>query len=383
MTLPKLWDIFCKVVDNFGDIGVCWRLAADLASRGHQVRLWVDDPAALAWMAPGACEGSWYGIRVMAWEQSRDTGVLAGLACADVWIEGFGCDIAPEFLAFCLGAMPGSGHCGTRAPVWINLEYLTAEPFAQRSHGLPSPVLAGPAKGYTRHFFYPGFSPRTGGLLREANLAQRQAGFDRGAWLASHGIRWQGQRLVSLFCYEPPALADLLALLEQDAQPSLLLVTHGRAARAVVNVQGLGGAQPGGAQARLSVQFLPRLAQTDFDHLLWACDLNFVRGEDSLVRAIWADRPFVWQTYPQHDNAHHTKLHAFLDAVGAPPSWRMFHLAWNGVGLQLVQAPDLESWRGAAQRATIQLAAQSDLTSKLLAFADKTRRDRDCDPQNS
>ncbi|MEO7887531.1 MAG: elongation factor P maturation arginine rhamnosyltransferase EarP, partial [Polaromonas sp.] len=42
------WDIFCKVIDNFGDIGVCWRLAADLASRGHKVRLWVDDASALA-----------------------------------------------------------------------------------------------------------------------------------------------------------------------------------------------------------------------------------------------------------------------------------------------------------------------------------------------
>jgi hypothetical protein len=21
------WDIFCRVIDNFGDIGVCWRLA--------------------------------------------------------------------------------------------------------------------------------------------------------------------------------------------------------------------------------------------------------------------------------------------------------------------------------------------------------------------
>ena len=47
-----LWDLFCRVIDNFGDIGVCWRLAADLAARGETVRLWVDDPAPLRWMAP-------------------------------------------------------------------------------------------------------------------------------------------------------------------------------------------------------------------------------------------------------------------------------------------------------------------------------------------
>ena len=50
---PQLtWDIFCNVVDNFGDIGVCWRLACNLASRGKRVRLWVDDVSPLAWMAP-------------------------------------------------------------------------------------------------------------------------------------------------------------------------------------------------------------------------------------------------------------------------------------------------------------------------------------------
>ena len=53
----RSWDIFCQVIDNFGDIGVCWRLAADLAARGHQVRLWVDDASALHWMAPQGAAG--------------------------------------------------------------------------------------------------------------------------------------------------------------------------------------------------------------------------------------------------------------------------------------------------------------------------------------
>ena len=46
----RTWDIFCSVVDNFGDIGVCWRLARRLsAGLGQQVRLWVDDLAADRW----------------------------------------------------------------------------------------------------------------------------------------------------------------------------------------------------------------------------------------------------------------------------------------------------------------------------------------------
>ena len=60
-----LWDIFCKVIDNHGDIGVCWRLATQLAARGHEVRLWVDDAAALDWMAPGGHDR----VQVLAWKR--------------------------------------------------------------------------------------------------------------------------------------------------------------------------------------------------------------------------------------------------------------------------------------------------------------------------
>ena len=67
---------------------------------------------------------------------------------------------------------------------------------------------------------------------------------------------------------------------------------------------------------------LPWLTQADFDHLLWACDLNFVRGEDSLVRAAWAGAPFVWQVYPQHDGAHAAKVEALLAGMAAPPDVR-------------------------------------------------------------
>ena len=31
-----LWDLFCRVIDNHGDLGVCWRLARDLAARGER-----------------------------------------------------------------------------------------------------------------------------------------------------------------------------------------------------------------------------------------------------------------------------------------------------------------------------------------------------------
>ena len=65
--MPLLWDIFCRVIDNHGDLGVCWRLSCDLAARGQQVRLWVDDASALQWMASGALQGEVPDVRVLPW----------------------------------------------------------------------------------------------------------------------------------------------------------------------------------------------------------------------------------------------------------------------------------------------------------------------------
>ena len=370
------WDIFCRVIDNFGDIGVCWRLSADLAGRGHRVRLWVDDPSALAWMAPGAREGNWPGVQVLHWTETMQPAALEGCEPADVWLEGFGCEPDAAHLARRLAA----GATGRHAPpVWINLEYLCAEAFATRAHGLPSPIAHGPARGQTRWFFYPGLTPATGGLLREPDLGIRQARFDRSAWLAKHGIPWAGERLVSLFCYEPAALPAMLQQLEQAACPTRVLVAAGRGAQAVRSHLGLGpegtadAAQADWSRGALTACFLPPLSQTEFDHLLWASDLNYVRGEDSLVRALWAGKPFVWQIYPQHDDAHHAKLHAMLDALGAPASWRDYHLAWNGLTPGHLPEPEPAAWAQAATMARSALLAQCDLCQRLCEFVQHVR----------
>ena len=147
------WDLFCRVIDNFGDIGVCWRLAADLGARGETVRLWVDDPSALAWMAP---QGS-ANVDVLRW-----TDGMPLPAPGDVVVEAFGCNPPPDFVAQMARR--------DKPPRWINLEYLSAEAYAGRNHGLRSPQFSGPGQGLDKWFFYPGFEPGTGGLIREPGL---------------------------------------------------------------------------------------------------------------------------------------------------------------------------------------------------------------------
>ncbi len=348
-----LWDLFCRVVDNFGDIGVCWRAAADLASRGERVRLWVDDRSALAWMAPQGRPG----VEVITWDASATEGTEPG----DVVIEGFGCHLPDGFIARMAQA--------ARAPVWINLEYLSAEPYVERSHRLASPQMSGPGAGLTKWFFYPGFTPATGGLLRERDLLGRQMRFDPARWLAAQGLaRQPRERVVTLFCYDNPALDGLIDELAQS--PTLLLATAGLASSQIEHLLG-----PTLRRGQLRAAVLPRLTQTDYDHLLWASDLNFVRGEDSFVRAQWAAKPFVWHIYPQDDGAHAPKLAAFenLFLRGAEPALadavRRLHATWNGLAPGPLALPPLAAWEERGESWRDDLLAQPDLVGQLFDFA--------------
>jgi uncharacterized repeat protein (TIGR03837 family) len=389
------WDIFCNVVDNFGDIGVCWRLACNLAARGKRVRLWVDDVSPLGWMAPSG----YAHVEVINCKNGipKDTNSALG----DVLLDTFDCEFAINLIAVKAINTPASAINDTvleplsaKRPVWLNLEYLTAESFAERAHTLPYVHHSGAAQGWTQRYFYPGFNERTGGLLREADLFERQKAFDRAAWLA--GLAFEvsdysaikplnsapsSSRLISLFCYEPVALEALIDQLAASETPTCLLVTHGRATHAVNAVlEGKKRLQPAYLLPEvLSIVYLPQLTQTDYDHLLWSCDLNFVRGEDSLVRAIWAAKPFIWQIYPQHDGAHHTKLDAFLAMMDAPASLKTAHIGWNASAAEREADPylpsfpqlDLPSWAQSAENLSNKLRLQADLASSLIAFAEK------------
>ena len=401
---PQRWDIFCQVIDNYGDLGVCWRFCADLAERGHQIRLWVDDPGALSWMAPGASEGDVANVRVLPWDATERPADFAGSDIAHVWVEAFGCNIPQAFVDHWASRVKASSSC-LEPPCWINLEYLSAEGYVERSHRLPSPVMRGPACGWLKHFYYPGFTSATGGLIREPGLDKRQQAFDRDAWLAGMGIHTSEETLISLFCYEPPALMAWLGELSRAPRKTRMLVTAGRATAWVIScLRSLPGPRPWGDQitditeprstttairhltlGALTLSFLPLLTQHDFDHLLWCCDLNLVRGEDSLVRAIWARVPFLWQIYEQSDMAHVNKLMAFLQTTQADKNLVRQHLWWNNMdvgvstpeerqqGIDIITEATSEGWRSWAANLGGQLCRQEDLVGGLLKFTASMR----------
>jgi uncharacterized repeat protein (TIGR03837 family) len=390
MAAGERWDLFCRVVDNYGDVGVSWRLARQLAvEHGKRVRLLLDDLTVLAKMRPEIDPR--YDI------QSLDGVEVARLAepfvvdeVADVVVETFGCE-PPE--AYVLAMVERSPK-----PRWINLEYLSAEEWVEGSHARPSP---NPRLALVKHYFFPGFTPRTGGLLRERDLLERRDAFraDPGAqaafWRSVAGRTPPVAALkVSLFAYAGAPFESLRRSVASYPGPVWLVTPEGAAATALARREPphaiRRNREDGGQRREVEVVPIPFLPQDRYDLLLWACDVNFVRGEDSFVRAQWAGRPFAWHIYPQEEGAHWVKLAAFLqrytatlDRPRAAAVTRLWE-AWNrrddgesesGAGVGLAEAwagfiSRREALEAHAQDWCRRLAARRDLADQLVDFAD-------------
>jgi len=243
-------------------------------------------------------------------------------------------------------------------------------------HGGASPH---PSLPLTKYFFFPGFTSDTGGLIREAALEEH---FDAAAFWQKCGLppRLDSELRISLFGYENAAVKSLLEAWAQSEEPVTCLVPEDRLLPQIASWLGRDVLRPGDVAKRdsLTVRILPFLEQDDYDRLLWASDINFVRGEDSLVRAQWAAKPFVWHIYPQQEGAHWPKLEAFLDLYCADlPSQaaaglRAFWQEWNRGGDAGKAWPDF--WRHRtileqhARDWAASLARQDDLASNLVNF---------------
>ncbi|PFH11682.1 putative repeat protein (TIGR03837 family) [Collimonas sp. PA-H2] len=378
---PTTLALFCKVVDNYGDIGICWRLARQLEQEhGIAVTLWVDDLPSFRRICPEVDVDRELqlisGVTVRHWRDQQ--GAFSAQDVAAIVIEFFACDIPPGYIKAMSERSP--------RPVWLNLEGLSAEEWVEGCHALSSPQ----PQSLTKYFFFPGFTSRTGGLPLESGLLRQRGAFQQDAaamavFLGQFGVTpaEMASLKISLFCYPQAPVAELFATWQNSSRTITCLVPEGVAADAVQAF--LGQAATAGASATrggLTLRVLPFVPQPDYDKLLWACDLNFVRGEDSFVRAQWAAKPFIWHIYPQDKDLHHVKLNAFLQATSAKtPSLVAFSLGWNGAAGEAVD------WNAAWRRFEAelpeiarlstnweqQLLANGDLASNLCKFAETVK----------
>jgi len=375
-TSSPTWELFCTVVDNYGDIGVTWRLARQLAQEhGQRVRLWVDDLVRFHALRPEIDPERYTqileGVEIHRWRVP-----FPDVAPADVVIEAFACNLPDNHVRAMAARSP--------RPVWINLEYLSAEDWVAGCHGLPSPH---PRLPLTKWFFFPGFNQGTGGVLREAGLMQAVQAFQ--ASPAAQAAFWRELGLppaqidelrISLFGYENRAVRALLTQWMQGPMPVRCLVPAGRILEDVLHALGHDDLMPDQVltRGRLKVHCLPMLAQDRYDRLLWACDCNFVRGEDSFVRALWSGQPLVWQAYPQEGGAHWPKIRAFLGRylqdlpTAAAEDLEALWTAWNAGEHQALDWAAFWRHRSVlavhARRWAERLAGLGDLAANLVRF---------------
>ncbi|MDE2421715.1 MAG: elongation factor P maturation arginine rhamnosyltransferase EarP [Gammaproteobacteria bacterium] len=372
--------IYCTVIDNFGDVGVCWRLARQLADEYHvQVTLWIDDLVSFSKLAPSLNsnlnEQVLDQITVCLWHKDkRDELSPTHQTTLDIIIEGFGCRL-PDFVLYKMAQQAKTG----KPPLWLNLEYLSAESWAVDCHAMPS---IHPQTGLTQYFWFPSFNEKSGGLLREADLIKRRNEFQHNA--EAHQEFWSMlkitnahlfERKISLFSYENKEIHNLLEALAADSQKTLLLVPDGKA---LVDVSAWSkqSLKQGDYLTKdtLTIVVLPFLSHENYDRLLWSCDLNFVRGEDSVIRAQWAGQPFIWHIYPQDENAHLIKLQAFIDIVATAnmnTSWQTMMLAWNTPNHAHSWSKALShlaDWKIMSREWQTYLTTQQSLTTKLMQF---------------
>ncbi|MCM2343150.1 MAG: elongation factor P maturation arginine rhamnosyltransferase EarP [Alphaproteobacteria bacterium] len=373
-------DIFCHVVDNLGDIGVCWRFCRALVrDQGCYVRLFVDDFDAFAKIEPMLDKTRDIqhieGVEVFRWDHAVID--LHYNASADAVIEAFACDL-PEKVVGLMTLAP-------RPPVWLDLEYMSAEPWIDTHHAVVSPH---PTLPLTKTLFFPGFTEKSGGLTREAGLIERRQAFQadmaaQNAWRASVGLpsRVTGVIDISLFCYAVSPVEALLQAFVGTGETVRFMVPAGVATAPLTRFLGQ-KPEPGTVVRHGNIIFhnITFLTQDDYDRLLWSCDLNFVRGEDSLVRAVWAGNPLVWDIYKQDQAAHMPKLKAFQDHFwgGLAPVDReildFFSVMWNEGGRQDENIPAagllecLPRLQDYARRRSLEQAAQDDLATRLVGF---------------
>jgi uncharacterized repeat protein (TIGR03837 family) len=283
--------IFCKVVDNWGDAGVCWRLSRYLAKQSaavSEVTLYVDGLETFGALGIDAILAQRYGVTLRAWPDATNNQPVA----ADMIICAFGCDL-PQATRLALAAQVNSEK--GQSTLWINLEYLSAEAWIESHHWKPSIK----PDGACEMFFMPGFSENSGGILGIDTDLQT---INLPALLKKIGIteKPKNHRWASIFCY-PQAPAQVFS---QLLQPWTLFIP-----------ESVELTLPSSLPDYVAIHRVPHLTQTEYDSLLGLCDLIFVRGEDSWVRAQLVGAPLIWQPYVQTENTHAEKLEAFIATV--------------------------------------------------------------------
>lgn len=335
--------ILCKVVDNYGDIGFVYRLARNITELypDTELRLVVSDLPSFAAMAPFVKEGlarqSARGWQIFDWNKEDVCTKEFSRRIPDVILQCFQCQ-RPEWLDRILFDPEQK-----KIVRIVNLEYLTAESWADDFHLLKSGTRSILVKKVN---FMPGFTKKTGGLVmdssflsslqnKEAALKTIQddlmakAGTSSGisSVVSANGqkeaetdtvqaLRDTNTFCVTIFAYKrnfTHVVGALKSFMEERQKENPLFRIHAFVAAGLACSPFEEAWKEEGCP--FAITKLPYLSQEAWDSLLCSSDFNFVRGEDSFARACLCGKPFVWHAYPQDEELHLVKAGAVLERM--------------------------------------------------------------------
>lgn len=279
-------DIFCQVIDNYGDVGVAYRLAREFKRvyPNKKLRFVINQIEELNLIRKSE------NIEVILY---KDISKIEN--SADLIIESFGCEIPKEYMDKAL----------KNAKLIINLEYFSAEKWVDDFH-LQESFLGGNLKKY---FFIPGLSEKSGGILLDNEFLERKKKVEANKeyYLEKFEIKEKYDLIGSIFSYEKNFDSLIEELKKLDKKIILLILSEKTQKNFIKYFDN------GNNYDKIKFVKLPFFTYDKYEELLALCDFNLVRGEDSFVRALLLGKPFLWHIYPQDENTHIKKLESFLE----------------------------------------------------------------------
>ena len=344
-------DVFCDVIDNFGDAGVCLRLCRDFSKKNYEVRLFCNNVNILNKITNSEDASNRF-LSLLSWPDKN-----MDYSPSEVVIQAFSVRLPDNLIK----------KIKTRKSTVINLEYLTAETFAEDCHKLPSY-----ADGFESFFFFPGFTKKTGGVVIEDSFLDKLTKTNR-----------KESQKITLFSYENEKVKNVINSLNKEK--FILNIFEGKGLNNFNNLLKLNlSAGDEYKLNELTVRVLPMVSQDEYDSYLIDSKLNLVRGEDSIVRAMLTGNPFLWHIYPQEEDAHKDKIEALFDRMSEVCSskkdveiLRQLTLSYNGFSDYLDSFNLLgfyENWKKLSKEWSDHLISLGSLTDNLITFL-KTKTD--------
>ena len=279
-------DIFCEVIDNYGDVGVAYRLARELKRiyPNKELRFIINQTEELNLIKKND------DIIVIDYKDVDEIEQPA-----DLVIETFACNIPEIYMDKALKT----------SKLMINLEYFSSEDWVDDFH-LQESFLGGNLKKY---FFIPGLSEKSGGIILDKEFLDRKNKVqeNREYYLKQFNIDEKYDLIISVFSYEKNFDNFLKTLQKLDKKVLLLLLSEKTQKNFIKYFDN------NDYYDKIKAVKLPFFTYDKYEKLLALCDINLVRGEDSFVRALLLAKPFLWHIYPQDENAHIIKLESFLE----------------------------------------------------------------------